>query len=107
METRLWLHSLSFPERLQETLAGVGQLPLVKGLVVKIDGTPKAWMPCDPCINIEGVRQALQRRTPIHFIDNDALLFHYQLRLPDPYLAKKLGVDGYAEIYPMPCLFEI
>jgi hypothetical protein len=84
----------------EEALAGVGALPAVRALVVRVDGEAKCYLPFDPCdAYVEGLRQAFQRRLPVHFIEDDALL-EAPLRqpLPDAYLMQGIGPERYLEI---------
>jgi hypothetical protein len=93
--------AFAFPASLRDdALEGVDHLPAIRALVVRVDGSVRAYMPFDPCdAYIEGLRQARQRRLPVHFLEDDALLEGPSLRhLPDPYLAKGLGLEGYYRI---------
>lgn len=99
----MWKESFSalafaFPESLRdEAVDAVDRLPEIRAVVARVDGTVRAYLPCDPCdAYIEALRQARQRRLPVHFLEDDALLEGPSLcSLPDAYLAKGLGVAGY------------
>lgn len=90
--------ALAFPASLkQDALEGVDHLPSIRALVVRVDGAVRAYMPFDPCdAYVEALRQARQRRLPTHFLEDDSLLEGPSLvELPDPYLAKGLGIEAY------------
>ncbi len=93
--------ALARPASLREdALAGVEALPAVRALVVRIGGEAKCYLPFDPCdAYVEGMRQARQRRLPVHFVEDDALL-EAPLRqaLPDAYLMQGIGTGRYHEI---------
>lgn len=80
-----------------EALEGVEHLPLIRALVVRVGGTVRAYLPFDPCdAYVEALRQARQRRLPVSFLEDDALLEGPGLAsLPDAYLAKGLGTEAY------------
>lgn len=93
--------AFAFPASLAEdALEGAEQLPVMRAAVVRVDGEVRAYLPFDPCdAYVEAWRQARQRRLPAHFLEDDALLEGPSLsRLPDPYLAKGLGVAGYYKV---------
>lgn len=84
----------------EEALAGTEALPEIRALVVRLDGAPRCYLPFDPCdAYIEGIRQAGQRRLPVHFVEDDALL-EAPLRqpLPDAYLMQAIGPERYLDL---------
>jgi hypothetical protein len=93
--------AIALPASLREdALEGAEALPAVRALVVRLDGEAKCYLPFDPCdAYVEGMRQARQRRLPVHFIEDDALL-EAPLRqpLPDAYLMQGIGTERYLEI---------
>jgi hypothetical protein len=93
--------AIALPASLREdALDGIEALPAVRALVVRLDGETKCYLPFDPCdAYVEGMRQARQRRLPVHFIEDDALL-EAPLRqiLPDAYLMQGIGSERYLEI---------
>jgi hypothetical protein len=93
--------AFAFPASLRDdALEGVDHLPGIRALVVRVDGAVRAYMPFDPCdAYVEGLRQARQRRIPVRFLEDDSLLEGPNLHhLPDPYLARGLGLEGYHRI---------
>ncbi|MBW8887865.1 MAG: hypothetical protein JF616_08930 [Fibrobacteres bacterium] len=84
----------------EEALAGVEALPSVRALVIRVEGEAKCYLPFDPCdAYIEGMRQARQRRLPVHFIEDDSLLDAPLLQpLPDAYLVQGIGTGRYLEL---------
>jgi hypothetical protein len=93
--------AIALPASLRDdALEGIEALPAVRALVVRIEGEAKCYLPFDPCdAYVEGLRQARQRRLPVHFIEDDALL-EAPLRqpLPDAYLMQGIGAERYLEI---------
>ncbi len=93
--------AIALPASLRdEALAGVESLPSVRALVIRVDGAVKAYLPFDPCdAYIEAMRQARQRRLPVEFIEDNALLEAPLLQpLPDAYLAKAVGAERYRSL---------
>lgn len=93
--------AIALPASLREdALEGMEALPEVRALVVRTGGEAKCYLPFDPCdAYVEGMRQARQRRLPVHFVEDDALL-EAPLRqpLPDAYLMQGIGAERYLEI---------
>ncbi|MBF0433292.1 MAG: hypothetical protein HQK83_18580 [Fibrobacteria bacterium] len=92
--------AISLPERLRDDLImGVQKLPIIYAVTVEVDGETIAYAPVDPCdACIESIRQGLQRQIPIHFVEDDILLFHQEhLVLPDAHLLKHIGTEKYFE----------
>jgi hypothetical protein len=93
--------AIALPASLRdEALAAVEHLPAVRALVIRVDGEAKCFLPCDPCdAYIEAMRQALQRRLPIAFLEDDSLL-EAPLRqpLPDAYLMPAIGAERYSAL---------
>jgi hypothetical protein len=93
--------AIALPASLRDdALAGVDALPAVRALVIRVDGEAKCYLPFDPCdAYVEGLRQARQRRLPVHFIEDDALLEAPMSQpLPDAYLAQGIGTGRYLEL---------
>ena len=93
--------AIALPASLRdEALAGAEALPAVRALVIRVDGAVKAYLPFDPCdAYIEALRQARQRRLPVEFIEDNALLEAPLLQpLPDAYLAKAIGAERYRQL---------
>src|SRR4051812_16312997 len=93
--------AIALPASLRDdALAGVEALPAVRALVIRVDGDAKCYLPFDPCdAYIEGMRQARQRRLPVHFIEDDSLLEAPLLQpLPDAYLVQGIGTGRYLEL---------
>ena len=80
-----------------DAVEGADGLPAIRALVIRVDGSVRAYLPFDPCdAYVEGLRQARQRRMPVHFLEDDALLEGPSLHpLPDAYLIQGLGTEGY------------
>ena len=90
--------AFAFPDSLRaEALENVEALPVIRALVARVDGKARAYMPMDPCdAYVEALRQARQARLPVYFLEDEALLEGPLLQsLPDAYLARGLGLDGY------------
>jgi|GEM_PF-441563 len=81
----------------EDALAGVETLPAISALVIRVDGQVRAYLPFDPSdAYVEALRQARQRRIPVHFLEDDALLEGPFLQpLPDAYLVRGLGLARY------------
>lgn len=93
--------AFAFPASLKdEALEGVDHLPSIRAMVIRVDAVVRAYLPFDPCdAYIEALRQARQKRLPVHFLEDDALLEGpNHVVLPDPYLAKGIGVEGYYKV---------
>lgn len=84
----------------EDALEGVEALPSIRSLVIRLNGTVKAYFPFDPCdAYVEALRQARQRRLPVEFIEDNALLEAPLIQsLPDAYLAKGIGLGRYLEV---------
>lgn len=84
----------------EDALEGVDALPSIRSLVIRVDGTVKAYLPFDPCdAYVEALRQARQRRLPVEFLEDNSLLERPLIQsLPDAYLAKGIGLARYQEV---------
>ena len=93
--------AIALPAALRdEALAGAEALPAVRALVIRVDGEAKCFLPFDPCdAYVEGLRQARQRRLPVHFVEDESLL-EAPLRqpLPDAYLMQAIGAERYLDL---------
>lgn len=90
--------AFALPASLREdALAGVDGLPAISAMVIRVDGNVRAYLPFDPSdAYVEALRQARQRRLPVHFLEDDALLEGPFLQpLPDAYLVRGLGLARY------------
>lgn len=90
--------AFALPASVQEdTQEAVEALPAIQTVVVRVDGSVRAYLPMDPCdAYIEALRQAKQRRIPIQFLEDDSLLEGPFLQpLPDAYLVHGLGLVEY------------
>jgi hypothetical protein len=83
-----------------DALEGVEALPSVRALVIRVEGSVRAYLPFDPCdAYVEALRQARQRRLPVEFLEDDSLLEGPLIQsLPDAYLAKGIGPQRYYEV---------
>ncbi|MEO6095577.1 MAG: hypothetical protein ABIW76_07825, partial [Fibrobacteria bacterium] len=83
-----------------DALEGVDALPSVRALVIRVDGSVRAYLPFDPCdAYVEALRQARQRRLSVEFLEDDSLLEGPLIQtLPDAYLAKGIGSQRYYEV---------
>lgn len=83
-----------------DALEGAEALPSIRSLVIRVDGAVRAYFPIDPCdAYVEALRQASQRRLPVEFLEDNALLEGPLIQsLPDAYLAKGIGMERYQEI---------
>ena len=99
----LWNNSydciaIAFPERLYDDFVScVEKLPIIHALTLQIENNTVAYAPIDPCDTfVEAVRQGLQRKLPMYFVEGDSQLFQKeQLTLPDSYLMKSIGMKKY------------
>jgi hypothetical protein len=84
----------------EEALLGVEALPAIRAMVIHVDGKVRAFFPFDPSdAYIEALRQAKQRRLPVHFLEDDTLLEGPFLQpLPDAYLVRGIGLDRYYDL---------
>lgn len=80
-----------------DALDGAEALPSLRSLVIRVDGTVRAYFPFDPCdAYVEALRQSRQRRLPVEFLEDDSLLekpLHQPL--PDAYLLSGAGLEAY------------
>jgi hypothetical protein len=93
--------AFALPATLREdALEAAESLPNIRALVIRVDGAIKAYFPFDPCdAYVEALRQAAQRRTPVEFLEDNALFEGPLLQpLPDAYLAKGIGMERYQEV---------
>src|SRR5690606_38727526 len=81
----------------EDALEAVEALPSLRALVIRVDGTIRAYLPCDPCdAYVEALRQSLQRRAAVEFLEDNSLLEGPLLQpLPDAYLARGIGMERY------------
>ncbi|MDB5049351.1 MAG: hypothetical protein JWO30_2422 [Fibrobacteres bacterium] len=84
----------------REALEGAEALPIIRSLVIRVDGSVRAYFPFDPCdAYVEALRQAGQRRLPVEFLEDNALFEGPLIQsLPDAYLANGIGMDRYLEV---------
>ncbi len=93
--------ALALPNELQAALIEiVEQLPKIQAIAMQWNGRWKAYLPADPCdAYIEGTRQALQRRIPIHLWEgNTQLQEKKQYVFPDANLLPVLGLPAFREL---------
>ena len=90
--------AFAWPASIREgALSGIDPLPSIGSLLIRVDGIARAFLPFDPSdAYIEALRQARQRRLPVHFLEDDSLLEGPLLQpLPDAYLVHGLGLNRY------------
>lgn len=99
----LWKQSFdclafAFPKRFQNELPLIiEKLPTLYALVARTEDESFAYIPADPSdALIEGVRQAMQRRIPYVFLEDDTQVYYKELlTLPDTHLVTHLGIERY------------
>ena len=87
--------ALALPESLQDlALEGAAALPKIHTVTIAREGRLTAYLPLDPCdAYVEAMRQALQRRLPLRFVEDDALLSGpWRAPTLEPLLLPALGV---------------
>jgi hypothetical protein len=91
---------LALPRSLEAlALEGVQFLPKIYSVTISNENHLTAYLPLDPCdAYVEAMRQGWQRRLPVHFLEDDALLEGpWNAPTLEPLLLPALGMAGFAE----------
>lgn len=93
--------AFAFPRRFQSEIhLIIEKMPALYALVARTEEESFAYIPADPSdALIEGVRQAIQRRIPYIFLEDDTQIYYKELlTLPDPHLVTHLGIEKYYQV---------